>query len=106
MTRHLNISPLLRQGHARATTPRGTCAAAVGLDVETFRGFQLAGELFLLTSSFIEPTGGDGTRGSFWLRTCRRVRGQSPERVLQMTPGGTRWHRQNNPRTHKYKLSN
>ena len=27
-----------------------------GLDAETFRGFQLAGELFLLTSFFIEPT--------------------------------------------------
>jgi hypothetical protein len=26
-----------------------------GLDAETFRGFQLAGELFLLTSFFIEP---------------------------------------------------
>ena len=26
-----------------------------GLDVENFRGFQLAGELFLLTSLFIEP---------------------------------------------------
>jgi hypothetical protein len=40
-----------RRGHARATTPRGTCTAEVGLDVETFCGFQLAGELFLLTSS-------------------------------------------------------
>jgi hypothetical protein len=54
MTRHLNISPLHRRDHARATTPRGTCAAAEGLDAETFRGFQLAGELFLLTSFFIE----------------------------------------------------
>jgi hypothetical protein len=26
-----------------------------GLDAETFRGAQLAGELFLLTSFFIEP---------------------------------------------------
>src|ERR1700676_359181 len=58
MTRHLNISPLHRRDHARATTPPGTCiAAAEGLDVETFRGFQLAGELFLLTSFFIEPSG-------------------------------------------------
>src|ERR1039458_6731972 len=55
MTRHLNISPLHRRDHARATTPRGTCTAAEGLDAETFRGFQLAGELFLLTSFFIEP---------------------------------------------------
>jgi hypothetical protein len=37
---------------ARATTPPGTCTAAEGLDAETFRGFQLAGELFLLTSFF------------------------------------------------------
>src|SRR6266853_3253983 len=36
--------------HARATTPRGTCTAAGGLDAETLRGFQLAGELFSLTS--------------------------------------------------------
>ena len=35
-------------------TPRGTCTAAGGLDAETFRGFQLAEELFLLTSFFIE----------------------------------------------------
>jgi hypothetical protein len=28
-----------------------------GLDAETFRGFQLAEELFLLTSFFIEPEG-------------------------------------------------
>ena len=40
-------------GHARATTPRGTCTATGGLDAETFRGFQLAGELFLLTSFFM-----------------------------------------------------
>ena len=43
MTRHLNISPLHRRDHARATTPRGTCTAAEGLDAETFRGFLLAG---------------------------------------------------------------
>src|ERR1039458_5032201 len=55
MTRHLDISPLHRRDHARATTPRGTCTAAEGLDAETFRGFQLAGQLFLLTSFFIEP---------------------------------------------------
>ena len=36
--------------HAPATTPRATCSATGGLDAETFRGFQLAGELFLLTS--------------------------------------------------------
>jgi hypothetical protein len=43
--------------HAPATTPRGTCTATGGLDAETFRGFQLAGKLFLLTSFFIEPKG-------------------------------------------------
>jgi len=32
-----------------------------GLDAETLRGIQLAGELFLLTSSFIEPEGGEGS---------------------------------------------
>src|SRR5258705_8201856 len=57
MTRHPNISLLHRRDHARATTPRGTCTAAEGLDVETFRGFQFVGELFLLTSFFIEPEG-------------------------------------------------
>ena len=41
--------------HARATTPQGSCTTGVGLDVKTFRGFQLAEELFLLTSFFIEP---------------------------------------------------
>jgi len=51
-SKHLATS---RPDHARATTPRGTCIAAEGLDAETFRGFQLAGELFLLTSFFIEP---------------------------------------------------
>jgi len=55
MTRHLHISPPHRRDQARATTPRGTRTAAEGLDAETFRGFQLAGELFLLTSFFIEP---------------------------------------------------
>jgi hypothetical protein len=34
---------------------KGTCTAEEGLDAKTFRGFQLAGELFLLTSFFIEP---------------------------------------------------
>jgi hypothetical protein len=51
--------------HARATTPRGTCTAAGGLDAETLRGFQLAGELFLMTSFFIASSGefvGDGKR--------------------------------------------
>ena len=43
-----------QRGNARATTPRGTCTAEEGLDAETFCGFQLAGELFLLTSFFIE----------------------------------------------------
>jgi hypothetical protein len=39
--------------------PRATCTAAEGLDAETFRGFQLAGQLFLLTSFFIEPEGSE-----------------------------------------------
>ena len=43
-----------RPDHARATTLRGACTAAEGLDAETFRGFPLAGDLFLLTSFFIE----------------------------------------------------
>src|ERR1019366_3028287 len=34
-----------------------------GLDAETFRGFRLAGELFLLTSFFIEPKG-------CWFESC------------------------------------
>src|SRR6266853_333416 len=51
-SKHLAVS---QPDHARATTPRGTCTAAEGLDAEAFRGFQLAGELFLLTSFFIEP---------------------------------------------------
>jgi hypothetical protein len=44
-----------RPDHARAATPRGACTVAEGLDAETFRGFPLAGDLFLLTSFFIEP---------------------------------------------------
>jgi hypothetical protein len=55
-SQHLAAS---RPEHARATTPRGTCTATEGLDAETFRGFQLAGELFLLTSLFIEPEGSE-----------------------------------------------
>jgi hypothetical protein len=54
MTRHL-ASRHFTGETARATTPQGTCTAAEGLDAETFRSFQLAGELFLLTSFFIEP---------------------------------------------------
>jgi hypothetical protein len=52
---HLNISPFHSQTIARTPAPQGTCTAGEGLDAETFRGFQLAGELFLLTSFFIEP---------------------------------------------------
>jgi hypothetical protein len=51
-SKHLAVSQL---DHAR--TPRGTCTATGGLDAETFRGFQLAGDLFLLTSFLIEPKG-------------------------------------------------
>ena len=45
---------------------KGTCTAEEGLDAETFRGFQLAGELFLLTSFFIEPK---GCRSESYLRS-------------------------------------
>jgi hypothetical protein len=51
-SRHLASS---RPDHARAATPQGACTPAEGLDAETFRGFLLAGDLFLLTSFFIEP---------------------------------------------------
>jgi len=44
-----------RPEYARATTPRGTCTAAEGLNAETFCGFQFAGKLFFLTFPFIEP---------------------------------------------------
>ena len=43
-----------RPDHARATTLRGACTTAERLDAETFRGFPLAGDLFLLTSFLIE----------------------------------------------------
>ena len=56
--------------HARATSPPGTCTAAGGLDAETLRGFQLAGELFSLTSFFIEPEGGEFRSG---IRLAPRV---------------------------------
>ena len=51
-SKHLAVS---QPDHAPATTPRATCSATGGLDAQTFRGFQLAGELFLLTSFFIKP---------------------------------------------------
>jgi hypothetical protein len=50
-------TPPGQESGALYTTPRGTCTAAEGLDAKTFRGFHLAGELFLLTSFFIEPEG-------------------------------------------------
>ena len=53
MTRHLNISPA--RPRTRYYASRHLHSGRVGLDAETFRGFQLAGELFLLTSFFIEP---------------------------------------------------
>src|ERR1035437_4058139 len=57
------------QVFARVRSPAvSTCTAAEGLDAETFRGFHLAGELFLLISFFIEPN----------------VR-PSPERVRKLT---------------------
>jgi len=47
-----------RPEHARANyASRHLHSGKGGLDAETFRGFQLAGELFLLTSFFIEPKG-------------------------------------------------
>jgi hypothetical protein len=53
MALHLNISPFHGQDHARLRLEDPHSGR--GLDVETFRGFQLAGALFLLTSFFIEP---------------------------------------------------
>jgi hypothetical protein len=53
MTRHLNISPLTGET-THALLLKAPATATEGLDAETFRGFQLAGELFLLTSFFIE----------------------------------------------------
>jgi hypothetical protein len=64
-SKHLAVS---QPEHARATTPRGACIAAGGLDAETFRGFQLAGELFLLISFFIEPEGRREFRSAKHLR--------------------------------------
>jgi hypothetical protein len=58
-----------QRDHTRATTPhRGACTVTGGLDVEILRGFQLAGELFLLTSFFIEPR---GCRFESYLRSQR-----------------------------------
>jgi len=56
--------------------------ATEGLDAATFRGFQLAGELFLLTSFFIEPKGDENFEvGNIWLREWEKVRTDSPERL-------------------------
>jgi len=81
---YLNISPLLSQKHVRATTPRGTCTAAGGLDAETFRGFQLAGETFLLTSLFIEPKGhslAENVRGRLYKEALQAGLAIEPEIV-------------------------
>src|SRR5258708_5737099 len=77
-----------RPEHTRATTPRGTCTAAGGLDVETFRGFQLAGELFLLTSFFIEP---EDRRSSTW-NSFGSAKTAKFEVRLMRGPDGSRWH--------------
>ena len=57
MARASNHRAASRRNTHALTTPRATCTAAEGLDAENFCGPQLAGELFLLTSSFIEPKG-------------------------------------------------
>src|SRR5260370_41023783 len=72
-----------RPEHTRATTPRGTCTAAGGLDVETFRGFQLAGELFLLTSFFIEP---EDRRSSKWNSFGSANRTRTRDRLVNSAP--------------------
>ena len=52
-----------------------------GLGAETFRGFQLAEELFLLTSFFIEPEGQENFEvKNIWLRKHGAVRVVSHER--------------------------
>jgi hypothetical protein len=48
-SKHLAVS---QPEHARATTPRGACIAAGGLDAETFRGFQPRGRAFSLDILF------------------------------------------------------
>ena len=55
MARASNHRAASRRNTHALTTPRATCTPAGGLDAETFCGLQLAGELFLLTSFFIEP---------------------------------------------------
>ena len=62
-----------RPDHVRATTLRGACTAAEGLDAETFRGFPLAGDLFLLTSFFIEPISVTSD-----MNCCRRLKYMVP----------------------------
>ncbi len=54
---HLNISPPFHCWTTHARLRLEAPGIAEGLDAETFRGFQLAGPLFLLTSFFIEPKG-------------------------------------------------
>src|ERR1700692_4644265 len=73
---------------------KGTCTAEEGLDAQTFRGFHLAGELFLLTSFFIEPEGGE-----FSKRNLEQIPRLGPIRValliaLLQTPHRFRTKRQ------------
>ena len=48
---------LHRRDHARATTPRGTCTAARGLDVETFSRLPTRGRAFSLDILFYRTKG-------------------------------------------------
>jgi hypothetical protein len=83
-SKHLAAS---QPDHASATTPRGTCTATGGLDAETFCGFQLARELFLLTSFFIEPeVQRQFEVESVWLRKYGQFEPFSQERL-----GLARW---------------
>jgi hypothetical protein len=46
MTRHLNISPLTGKTMHTLLRLEAPATATEGLDAETFRGFQLAGNFF------------------------------------------------------------
>ncbi len=82
---HLNIAPLHGRNTHALTTPRATCTAAGGLDAETFRGLHLTGELFLLTSFFIEPNAHPSAE------TVRRAYPEKPRRATQSRAGQYWW---------------
>src|SRR5258708_17458002 len=76
-----------RPEHTRATTPRGTCTAAGGLDVDTFRRVPLARELFLLTSFFIKP---GARRSSTWNSFRSANTSKLEARRMRRADGSTR----------------